>query len=274
AREMKEQLKKAASILGLRIKPGSFEEQHAGRTQQGILTGLKAETEDGVLTVSSVGDISYRPSVGIIELPDEVLGDASSKEWSEDTVRYILSLYEKLPEALGLRNPTVVVDGHYIFTGEYWQTRIFVYESSDDPVENILSYTYPKLGLVKYYDGSFGGFGFSLAEKENIVPGKKLGEYPIVSASDAKDRLLSGFYASSCPDSIKGEEYIAKTELVYRHSIHDQYVMPYYRFWVMLDYYANENAEKNGLKTYAAYYVPALPDEYIADLTAWNGLFN
>ncbi len=57
-------------------------------------------------------------------------------------------------------------------------------------------------------------------------------------------------------------ERLAYTELVYRVS--SGVVAPYYRFLVELPTLEMEN----GLKTYGAYYVPAVESSYITDLPA------
>ena len=46
--------------------------------------------------------------------------------------------------------------------------------------------------------------------------------------------------------------------------------MPYYKFYVEL----SDEERENGLKTYGAYYVPAVETEYITGLPLWNGNFN
>ena len=46
--------------------------------------------------------------------------------------------------------------------------------------------------------------------------------------------------------------------------------MPYYRFYVELP----DMERENGLKTYGAYYVPAVKGEYISNMPVWEGTFN
>jgi hypothetical protein len=65
-------------------------------------------------------------------------------------------------------------------------------------------------------------------------------------------------------------EYVAKVELVYRTGGTEQYFMPYYRFYVELP----DMERENGLKTYGAYYVPAVEGEYISNMPVWDGRFN
>ena len=72
-----------------------------------------------------------------------------------------------------------------------------------------------------------------------------------------------------------GEKYIAKTELVYRSGLRAETILPYYRFYIELqDTDGWKMTQDNGLKTYGAYYVPAIRDEYISNLSAYHGEFN
>lgn len=45
--------------------------------------------------------------------------------------------------------------------------------------------------------------------------------------------------------------------------------MPYYRFYVELP-----EEESDGMKTYGAYYVPAVEEKYISNMPLWDGSFN
>lgn len=66
-----------------------------------------------------------------------------------------------------------------------------------------------------------------------------------------------------------GTNYIAKVELIYRTGASEQYYMPYYRFYVEIP-----ELEEDGLKTYGAYYVPAIESQYITNMPLWDGAFN
>ena len=77
-------------------------------------------------------------------------------------------------------------------------------------------------------------------------------------------------------------------ELVYRDGPLEDYYLPYYCFWVDLSPVESINEEpesyQNGageewrcqepLVMYGAYYVPALPEEYLTNLTVYDGRFN
>ena len=95
----------------------------------------------------------------------------------------------------------------------------------------------------------------------------KAGDYPLISVQEAKELLLNGNYISDVMYELMGEEYIKKTELIYRLGVHEEYFMPYYRFYVELP-----QVEKNdGMKTYGAFYVPAVKGAYISNMPVWGG---
>lgn len=102
---------------------------------------------------------------------------------------------------------------------------------------------------------------------------QKLGDYPVITPEAAKELLLAGNYATSVPYAMPGEEHIAKVELVYRTSSHEEIWLPYYRFLVYLPEEKNV-ATQYGMKDYGAYYVPAVEGKYIANMPTYDGGFN
>ena len=94
-------------------------------------------------------------------------------------------------------------------------------------------------------------------------------KYRIITEGEAKDLLLKGNCITTVPYGLPEENYIAKTELVYRTGSREQYFMPYYRFYVELP-----EEESDGMKTYGAYYVPAVEEKYISNMPLWDGSFD
>lgn len=85
----------------------------------------------------------------------------------------------------------------------------------------------------------------------------KLGEYPIITAKEAQQRLLKQQYwttAAYPPEKDK----IAKVELVYKTSKYHKYFAPYYRFFI-----SNGETLQNDLMLYSTFYVPAIEEEYL-----------
>ena len=107
---------------------------------------------------------------------------------------------------------------------------------------------------------------------------QKLGDYPIITADEARELLFNGNFVTSIPseelraDTVR-EEDIAAVELVYRPGNVEQIFMPYYRFSIRLRDREDERSEL-GLKNYGAFYVPAVESEYLTEMPVWDGTFN
>ncbi len=86
----------------------------------------------------------------------------------------------------------------------------------------------------------------------------EVGDYPLISPSEASEILLAGDWYTTSPYGQPTAAQIARTDLVYRHGTALEYWMPYYRFYIEIP----EN-EKDGLKLFAAYYVPAVHPDYL-----------
>ena len=110
---------------------------------------------------------------------------------------------------------------------------------------------------------------------DDLCTAEKIGEYPLISVSRAKEKLLEGKYQTSVPVAMPGETYIAKVELIYRSGPMEETLLPYYRFYVELQDGDGLNMTMdNGLKTFGAFYVPAIQDAYISNLSTYDGWFN
>ena len=70
-----------------------------------------------------------------------------------------------------------------------------------------------------------------------------------------------------------GKEHIAKVELLYRTSTYEKVWLPYYRFLVYLPEEKTVE-EQYGMKSYGAYYGPAVEEKYITSMPTYDGRFN
>ncbi len=141
-----------------------------------------------------------------------------------------------------------------------------VYDKNSDNVRAILNYN---LSLTRFCETDSA---LTIIYIDNhFCSSEYLGDYPIINYDNAKQLLKEGNYITSAP--IEGEicdDMIAAGELVYRSgSGQNEYFMPYYRFYVLIDD-NNSTSEYN----YAALYVPAVSSEYLTDMSVWNGSFN
>lgn len=154
-----------------------------------------------------------------------------------------------------MERPTVnVYGGDYDFElNQNYQ--IMFYEGIGSLEEQIISYNLKSVRFTCNSDGALWLVSIGQTELS-----EKVGDYPIISAEDARQCLVDGKYITDVPYELPGKSYIQKTELVYRAGEFAEYCMPYYLFYVELP------QERHGeLKTYGAYYVPAVDPTFISE---------
>ncbi|MCD7784070.1 MAG: hypothetical protein LUH18_00545 [Oscillospiraceae bacterium] len=187
----------------------------------------------------------------------------------EDAYALAEYLLENYSELICMENPVISIDGGDYDTEGEQSFSIAFYETTGDDTENILSYNFKKVCFYCNDDGDLWLIRFY-----NTDLSDKIGDYPIVTADEATEMLTEGKYLTSAPVEFPGTEYIGKVELIYRTGAYEENFIPYYRFYVEIDPGYGDSFYTSGLTTYAAYYVPAISEEYISDLTVWDGSFN
>ena len=215
---------------------------------------VTAECDGAVLRVDTGGDLTVEFSEPV-SLPAgyRFSADATAEE-AQQAVRYLWSIYG---EPLGLAQPAPRLFLDYTYEGKPHR-EFAVFDGSGDLADRLRQFS---LGGLTFWDDEQGRlYGFRLSGTD--VVGEKLGDYPVLSYEEAKELLAQGNCFTSVMEEFPGVERLAYTELVYRVS--SGVVAPYYRFLVELPTLEMEN----GLKTYGAYYVPAVESSYITDLPA------
>lgn len=181
---------------------------------------------------------------------------------AQASAEYLMQQYQGL---LAMQQPTInVFMGDYnIYAQQSYSVSYF--EGAGSLTEQILHYNFDQ---IQFYTGEENTldlirvFGPDLSDK--------VGDYPIITASEARQLLLKDHYLTTVPYHLPGEEWIRKVELVYRHGLYDEFFMPFYCFYVELP----DEARDNGLKTYGAYYVPAVEGQYLTELPLQPAIFN
>lgn len=271
--EMTRRLERAAGALGLELLSVK-QETDAEKDKDGTVTpgknvyGLSAETDRGRLRVLANGTLAYEPPEGWA-LPEGysfTYSDTSDAQALE-AMEYLVEQYASL---LQYSHPQICLGGDYTFEGKY--TRNYkVYDSTGDPGQDVLNYFFRSAAFAPDDEGNL----MLIYVYDGLAAAEKMGDYPLISAAQAREKLAAGKYQTSVPVPMPGEEYVARTELVYRPGPGEETLLPYYRFWVELqDADGWRMTRENGLKTYGAFYVPALPDEYIANMDVYDGHFN
>ncbi len=231
-------------------------------------TRLIAITDKGEITVSADGTITYRLPEKGLSLPAEYhfTNHETTEAEAQKALSYLITTYKQL---LNYEEPLGESFGDYDILGEFNRNYI-AYDISGDYVTDILNYNF---GRVYFYPADDNNL-YLIRINNGLSVAEKIMDYPIITTEEATARLTAGNYQTSVPIAFPGEEAIGRVELVYRTGRLEEILLPYYRFYVLLSDSISESATNRGLKTYGAYYVPALPAEYIVNMPTYDGHFN
>lgn len=206
--------------------------------------------------------VSFEPA---ISLPKKYnFTDGASYE---ETVAVAEYLQEKYQNLMQMKNPQInICGGSYSRndTGFLQEYQIEFYDKGENSIDAIKNYNFNAIAFSCDDSGKL-----YLASIRRPDLSQKMGDYPVINAEQAEELLWKGNYITTVPYKISDKKFIARTELVYRTGAREAYFMPYYCFYVELP-----EEERDGMKTYGAYYVPAVKEEYITNMPLWDGSFN
>lgn len=214
-------------------------------------------------------DFRYKTTDGAIYFAGLPLPDGyrftyanTSYEQALEATQYLLAEYGGF---MGIKTPGYDLAADYTFSGDLNRIYTSAFENAGSLTDRILNYNFRRL----YFSATdLGGLGSIMYYNADLS--QKIGDYPVITAEEARKLLLEKHYITSVPEELPGEEYIARVELIYRTGRLDTVFMPYYRFLVEMPSMEMEN----GLKTFGAFYVPAVRSEYLENLPVWDGRFN
>ena len=259
---MRALLDSAVSALGAAVRSVETVTAEGADT----VTELRAATDRGELRAQADGTLVYLLPDGGLALPAgySFTVSGTTDDAARETIAYLAKRYSAL---LRMTAPVPVTGGDYNIYGEYRRTYA-VYDAGETDAEGIVNYNLCSASFVPTEDGRLG----SIRIRNALAAAETLGDYPIVSADDARQRLRAGNYQTSAPCALPEDADIAGVELVYRTGSREQLLLPYYRFYVRLPDTDMEYAD--GLQLYGAYYVPAIADAYLENMPVYDGRFN
>lgn len=262
AEQMRARLDSAVSALGAAVR--STEAITAEYADD--VTELRAVTNLGELRVRADGTLIYLLPDGGLLLPAGYSFTNSDTTDSEarETIAYLAERFDAL---LNMTAPVPVTGGDYNIYGKRLRSYA-VYDAGETDADSIVNYNLCSASFVPTESGTLG----SICIRSALSTAEKCGDYPIVSAETARQRLLTGNYQTSAPCALPEDADIAGVELVYRTGCHEELLLPYYRFYVRLPDTDMEYAD--GLQVYGAYYVPAITDTYLENMPVYDGQFN
>ena len=232
-----------------------------GGYEEDFVYAINAETVDGEIVANAAGGLTIIFN-DPISLPFDF--DNGNRTQGEKATEYFSNKFSTLiSEFIDFEKPAFAIsydyDAYKKIVGKY-----IAYDSADNRIRDILNYN------LQYVN-------FQLDESGNLLwiniynsfcGVEKMGDYPIVSVNKAKSELEKGNYISTYLDGFPGKEYIADVELIYKHGKRET-VAPYYRFIVELPETPSLNEE---IKSYGAFYVPAIKKEYISEIILYDGI--
>lgn len=187
-------------------------------------------------------------------------GDTSPAE-AEKVLSYFSEQYAAL---LQYDEPVCYSFADRLYSGEEIRS-YYVYNKSEDIVSDILNFSFSHA----LFSPDDSGDLMCIWLTNSYCSSEYAGDYPVITADEAAELLLSGSYYSSVPaDYLPGgtisAEDIARTDIIYR-TCREEYYQPYYRFYVELDNEAFNMADN--LKNFGIFYVPAIESEYLSDFS-------
>ena len=261
---MLELAEQAANALGMEItdtkyevneKPGykSGYKSEASLDDNDVIEYVIAETATAKIAVTRSGMVTINFTEGL-ELPAEYYfkNEDISDEEAKSVTDYLLERYAAF---VSFDQPQKALFADYNIYGSRHRS-YDAYDAAGSLTEQILNYNFNKVSFA-LDNGNLSAMGKS----NQLTLAEKIGDYPIIASEEAAELLLNGNYFTSVPEKMPGEEYVVKTELVYR-APEEGFAgtsLPCYRFWVEL----TDMQQENGLKTYGAYYVPAVQQKYL-----------
>ena len=259
AHEMTVLAEETASKLGLTIDsttvhPSEAELKKTGQVSS-VVVSVVVQGGDTKITVDRTGTISVFFGTAR-DVPEGLyFGHGSAVDTVDQAKETTLALLKEYQKLVTLTHPALKVWSAYTYNGERnWQFE--AYEGTGTIIDQILNYNF---NTIQFGPDDEGKLFHIWINHTNLS--KKIGDYPIISATEAKELLLQGHYLTTVPEEFPGKDYVKKVELVYRKQISYEVFMPFYKFYVEMPTMQLDN----GLKTYGIYYVPAVQSEYLSE---------
>ncbi len=189
-------------------------------------------------------------------LPDEyTFTHTSTPEQLTAAGEYLWSLYGHL---IGYENPQIRITGGNYSTDGTQSYSLAFYAGARAAADNFENYSFNYADFAPDSDGNL-----YLIRIYSDTALEKIGLYPLISEEEAKALLLDGQYYTNVMEAFPGEDAIVRCELMYRAGSKDKILIPFYRFYVLLEDAPGMHLYPEGMKTYGAYYVPAVDPAYL-----------
>ena len=238
-----------------------------------IIDGYRsiASKQIGTLSLNTNLSQAYRE---IILLPPgaSLANDASAREVQVA----IDSLVAQLSAVIPMESPTITnAQGLLDIGGPMTFHRQRFFDAGGSAEDAILSFNFKWVEVLTFDPHHPERIEIALFPHEHFES-LQLGHYPIITADQAREMLLDGYFVSDVPDTMwPGREraLAASVELVYYSPIFSdaEVIMPFYRFLIETDmpqwWTAELSRHPGEYKAFFRYYVPAVHRDYLEPMT-------
>lgn len=250
--QLEERLQMASELTGISIDSRTkfYANDLYGGYENNFVYNITSNSKNGSIIVNAAGGVT-----AVFSKPHRVDYDfdPSKKENREKIIKHYSDIFSPfISEFIDFENPDFITSREMLADCSY----VYIYrayDSSGNKKDDVLK------SSLRYAEFTIDDSGnlYSVYICDSLISSEKIGDYPVKSENAAKKELLEGDYFSNVPYEIKGENFIAKSELIYK-SCGDVFI-PCYKFLVELPD-APQNAK---YKTYGIFYVCAIKDKYI-----------
>lgn len=252
--QLEERLAKASELTGIAIdnKYNMYANDLYGGYEEDFFYTITAESGEGSIIVNAAGGVT-----AIFSKPHKLDYDfdPTTKENRENALNHYSEMFSDfISEFISFEEPALITSREMLADCSYiYNYR--AYDASGSPKNDVLK---SSLQYAEFRIDDSGAL-YSIHICDSLVESEKLGNYPVKSKETATKELLDGDYFSTVPYDIKGEEFIVKSELIYK-SDGEQFI-PCYKFLVELP----DAPPSSKYKTYGIFYVCAVKDSYIIE---------
>lgn len=189
----------------------------------------------------------------IIFSPSLALEKCQKENEYDQIVLIAKQLQEMFPKICGVDKQQYDINGgDYTIDGRQKWRIAFVLKKESVEEKNIINYNFHRIEIS--LDENNNVYSITI-HNENL--NNKIGDYPIITVEEAKNRLLEQRYWTSATYP-PNQDNISKIELIYKTSNYHKYFAPYYCFQV-----SNGEKIQNGLEIYLTFYISAIEEKYL-----------
>ena len=195
------------------------------------------------------------------DAPPETKYHVSTYEEALQTAERIKIEYADLLNGVGITDPVTVINcGTSPVNGEWKCYNIEFYNAGNSVGKNMENQA---MKTVCFYgDNSHSLKGIVITRTD--LRAEYLGDYPLLTLEEAAEQLMSGdystsYYSAPIDDDYRPTDY-AEVVLDYRVDSHQEYILPYYRFFVDITDQLDMGSDT---RSYGVFYVPAVRPEYL-----------